>query len=85
MGGDYYGYINVQSNGGSEGIPVSLMIGAGGITGDLNNDDEVNILDIVIIVNYILADENPYAADINNDGSVNVLDIVLVINIILEN
>ncbi|MBT5077866.1 MAG: hypothetical protein HOM61_03030, partial [Candidatus Marinimicrobia bacterium] len=68
----------------SEGIPVNLMVGTGGITGDLNNDDAVNVLDVVIMVNYILADENPYAADINNDGSVNVLDIVLVINIILE-
>ena len=83
-GGEYNAYINIQSNGGSEGIPINLMVGAGGITGDLNNDDAVNVLDVVIMVNYILADENPYAADINNDGSVNVLDIVLVINIILE-
>ncbi|MBT5956908.1 MAG: hypothetical protein HOG97_09150 [Candidatus Marinimicrobia bacterium] len=83
-GGEYNAYINIQSNGGSEGIPVNLMVGTGGITGDLNNDDAVNVLDVVIMVNYILADENPYAADINNDGSVNVLDIVLVINIILE-
>ena len=83
-GGEYNSYINIQSNGGSEGIPVNLMVGTGGITGDLNNDDAVNVLDVVIMVNYILADENPYAADINNDGSVNVLDIVLVINIILE-
>lgn len=84
-GGEYNAYINIQSNGGSEAIPVYLMVGAGGITGDLNNDDAVNILDVVIMVNYILANENPYAADINNDGSVNVLDVVLVINIILEN
>jgi hypothetical protein len=83
--GEYDAYINIQSNGGSEGIPVNLMVDAGGIIGDLNDDEAVNILDIVILVNYILANENPYAADINNDGSVNVLDIILVINIILEN
>lgn len=84
-GGEYNAYINIQSNGGSEGIPIYLMVGAGGITGDLNNDETVNVLDIVIMVNYILEGEDNYAADINNDGSVNVLDVVLVINIILEN
>jgi len=82
--GEYDAYINIQSNGGSDGIPVNLMVSDGGITGDLNDDDAVNVLDVVIMVNYILANENPYAADINNDESVNVLDIVLVINIILE-
>ena len=55
------------------------------LSGDLNNDETVNILDIVIMVNYILEGEDNYAADVNNDGSVNVLDVVLVINIILEN
>jgi hypothetical protein len=55
------------------------------LSGDLNNDETVNVLDIVIMVNYILEGEDNYAADINNDGSVNVLDVVLVINIILDN
>jgi len=85
MGGNYHGYINVQSNGGSEGISVSLIVGAGGITGDINNDNSVNVLDIVIIVNHILEGEYNYAADINNDNSVDVLDIVIIVNYILEN
>ena len=54
--------------------------------GDINGDGELNILDIVILANLILAgdDSNP-AGDLNQDGSQNILDIVLLVNIILEN
>ena len=53
--------------------------------GDLNSDGELNILDIVILANLILAEDssNP-AGDLNNDGLQNILDIVLLINIILN-
>ena len=53
------------------------------ISGDLNNDEAVNVLDVVILVNYILEGNNNFNADINNDNSVNVLDVVLLINTIL--
>ena len=54
--------------------------------GDLNGDVLLDVLDIVILVNLILAgnDSNP-AADINQDGSQNVLDIVNLVNLILYN
>ena len=55
--------------------------------GDVNDDSEVNVLDIVAIVGYILngGDDFPVGcADVNFDGSVNVLDIVAVVGQILN-
>jgi len=56
--------------------------------GDINNDDLVNILDIVIIVNFVLGSNNPSsvefsASDLNDDGMLNILDIVTLTNLIL--
>jgi len=53
--------------------------------GDINGDDSVDILDIVILVNYILSGDTSEldGADINNDGEVNILDVVQLVNIIL--
>lgn len=56
--------------------------------GDVNMDGEVNILDIVLTVNYILniAELTEYQqelADLNIDGVVNILDIIGIINLIL--
>ena len=61
-----------------------------GTVGDVNFDTELNVLDIVLIVNYAIFFEIPsdtqfWAADINNDGFINVLDIVQIVNLILEN
>ena len=55
------------------------------ITGDINSDGQVNILDIVGLVNIILgtSSENP-TGDLNHDGVYNVLDIVQLVNIILS-
>jgi hypothetical protein len=64
---------------------VDFSIYSSVLLGDLNNDGTLNILDIVILANLILAEDssNP-AGDLNNDGSQNILDIVLLINIILN-
>ena len=56
--------------------------------GDINEDDAVNILDVVIIVNFILGSQTPTdveftASDLNSDGTLNILDIVQLVNIIL--
>jgi len=55
--------------------------------GDLNADENINILDVIILVNYILspAAVELEGADINDDGEVNILDIVALVNIILNN
>ena len=55
------------------------------IQGDLNDDENVDILDVIILDNHILS---PAAveldgADINEDGNVDILDIIHLVNIIL--
>ena len=57
--------------------------------GDINNDFEVNVLDIVLIVNFILMIDQPteaefYAGDINSDGQLNVSDVVAIVQMILN-
>ena len=56
--------------------------------GDINFDGDLNILDIVSIVNFIVGSSTPTddqvcAADINEDGNIDILDIVQILNIIL--
>ena len=60
------------------------------ILGDINQDSIIDILDIVLIVNIILAQQEPsieqmIAADLNNDGIINIQDLILLITIILNN
>tara|TARA_B100002052_G_scaffold194787_1_gene177602 strand:+ start:423 stop:2177 length:1755 start_codon:yes stop_codon:yes gene_type:complete len=50
--------------------------------GDVNFDNQVNVVDIVIMVNFILGITNPtneefIASDVNEDGELNVLDVVV--------
>ena len=57
--------------------------------GDVNNDSVLNILDIVLVVNYVLGNDTPTesefsASDLNSDGILNILDVVILSNIILE-
>ena len=56
------------------------------ISGDINNDNLVNILDIVETVNVILFMNNEYleCSDINGDGITNIIDIINLVNIILN-
>jgi len=52
--------------------------------GDLNLDGEVNISDILLLLDDILADNYNAAGDINGDGITNINDIMLMIQIILN-
>ena len=59
------------------------------LLGDLNYDGDVNVVDVVILVNFALLISTPNAnqfisADINDDNSINVIDVVQLINIILS-
>ncbi len=59
------------------------------LTGDLNSDGELNIVDVVLLVNYSLSNPIPseelvQIGDINGDNVLNILDIVLLVNTILE-
>jgi len=58
--------------------------------GDVNADGNVNVLDIVTMVNFIMGNDDPTAyegcaGDVNEDGSMNVLDIVTIVNMIMGN
>ena len=57
------------------------------LTGDINSDDIVNVLDLVMLVNFVLNDDPTNselnAADLNGDGILNVLDVVSLVNVIL--
>lgn len=56
--------------------------------GDVNNDNEIDIADVIGIVNYIL--KNPSdsfilgGADINQDGDIDIADVIGVVNLILK-
>jgi hypothetical protein len=52
--------------------------------GDLNLDGVVNILDVILVVNLILAGEYNALGDLNTDEMVNILDIVQMVNGILS-
>ena len=55
------------------------------LAGDVNGDSLLNVQDIVIIVNLILAGETNSSADYNGDGDVNILDIVAIVQVIVGN
>lgn len=59
------------------------------IIGDVNQDLVINVLDIIVTMNYILNlidlnEQQLELADMNQDGGVNILDIVLIIGEIIS-
>ena len=55
-----------------------------GISGDINMDGNVNILDIISVANCILSDCSDPCGDLNEDDTINILDIINLVNIILN-
>ena len=56
--------------------------------GDVNEDGQVNIIDVIWTVNIVLGLVSPtmtqqWAADFNEDGIVNILDAITIVNFIL--
>jgi len=53
-----------------------------GQCGDPNGDGAIDVLDIVILINIILADSSDYhpCGDVNGDGVLNVIDLIAIIN-----
>ena len=69
---------------------IGGTVGGGGGScepaGDLNGDGLANVLDVVLLVNMVLAAADAEGCnDINGDGTLNVLDVVLLVNIVLGN
>ena len=55
------------------------------ISGDINNDQNVNVLDVIQTVNMVLGlIPQVDIADVNQDGLINVLDIINIVNIIIN-
>ncbi|SYZ74284.1 exported hypothetical protein [Candidatus Zixiibacteriota bacterium] len=54
------------------------------VCGDINNDGDLNLSDIIALINYIYksgSEPNPYeVADINNRAGINIMDIAWLIN-----
>jgi hypothetical protein len=59
--------------------------------GDVNQDGEIDVLDIVRIVNIILENDPPpteyelWASDVNVDESTDVIDIIIIVQVIIGN
>ena len=58
--------------------------------GDINSDSLVNILDVIISVNYIIGyldlnNDQVQNADINMDGVVDVVDVLMIVDLALDN
>jgi len=77
-----------QRNGNSE---IYLSKGENEVInpGDVNQDLSIDILDIILVINFILGEQNPnniqfFTADLNNDNIINIQDIILLLNIILN-
>ena len=51
--------------------------------GDVNCDGTLNVLDMVLAANMVLADEYDEIADMNEDGFLNILDLVIMVNLVL--
>ena len=59
------------------------------LQGDLNYDSVIDVLDIIIVINFIMQTSEPsslqeWVADLNGDDSINIQDIILLIQIILN-
>jgi subtilisin family serine protease len=70
-------------------IDIMAAIDYFALSGDVNDDAILDVLDLVIIVDYILGIEIPteeqlITADINNDGILDVIDLVQLVVIIIE-
>ena len=59
------------------------------LLGDINFDTLINILDIILIIDFILEEEEPselefIISDINQDNVINVIDIIEIVSLILN-
>ena len=66
------------------------------LIGDVNDDGEINVVDIIQLIEYIflyetnqsfdfISENDLLRSDINADNQLNIMDVVLLVNIILGN
>ena len=83
--GTYYFVVTAYDASGVEtgySNEVSASVGGSGSGCDVNGDGSVNIFDLQVIDNAILAGDNSARYDINHDGSVNIFDIQVLDSVI---
>ncbi len=89
QGGSYDVSLIVTNIYGIESEPHTEMVQLqSSMQGDINNDSILNVLDIVLVVNFVLGYDSPTAteflsADLNSDSILNILDVVTLANLIL--
>ena len=54
------------------------------LLGDVNEDNDIDVLDIVLTVNIVFNNNYNFLSDLNQDEQVNIQDIVLLVNLILN-
>jgi len=87
----FFGSDNVIISDRRTGLYVVDVINDGSqLLGDINGDGSMNVVDIVMVVNFVIGlsvptDEEFYLSDINQDEQIDILDIVAMMGIILEN
>ena len=64
-------------------LPITVGDDPGCLLGDSNGDAVLNVLDVVLLVNLVLAPSYEECADTNSDGVLNVLDVVTLVNLVL--
>jgi len=69
--------------------PFSINTCMSVIIGDINQDSILNVVDIVMLVNFILdviipSDKEKVLANINNDENIDIIDITVLVNLIFE-
>ena len=52
--------------------------------GDVNDDGEINVIDIVLLVSSILDETVNENGDINQDNLLNVIDVVMLVDLVLN-
>ena len=88
--GEYIVQLTVTNIYGQQGYPhVETIVIGSSLSGDVNFDSILNVLDIVMLVSFVLENQNPTnsefnASDLNDDNILNILDIVSLVNTILN-
>ena len=77
------------SNESQDEIFFNISVNQQNLLGDINFDGFLNVIDIVIIIDFCIGNLTPDSnelsiADINGDNEINVLDIVQLVNLILS-
>ena len=72
----------------STGYEMNIDPRADFIQGDINQDNTIDVLDVILVINFIMDISSPnnqesFLSDMNADGTINVIDVVILVNSIL--